>query len=98
MSDLEPSTENMMLELAGEPYVDGDTMAKHLNVVPSTLKNWIKKGAIENHCYIKVGTTYRYRPDATIDSLQQASERQRIEKENAEKAGQMTEQLSFQFD
>ena len=80
--------------LGGEAYIPGELMAKHLAITPATLRIWVKKGMIEKHCYLKIKSTYRFRPDATIDSLQRWSDQQ----QHQEQAGQMTEQLELPFE
>ena len=35
-----------------------EKLAKALNVVPSTIYNWIREGVIPSYCYKKVRATY----------------------------------------
>lgn len=57
--------------LEDEPYLSANDMAEKLGVVASTLKTWIKRGAITPDCFILVGTTYRFAPKATKAALKQ---------------------------
>ena len=82
------SPEEKLELLEGEEfYVPTETMAKFLSLSTQTLRKWIDRGIIEPHCYFKVGTTLRFRPNATIDSLQ----RERCEDTNS------PQQLEFDF-
>ena len=40
-------------------YVPIEGLAKHLSVKVSTIRQWVNKGYIPKHTYIKVGYTYR---------------------------------------
>lgn len=70
----EDATEKEATEELGNSFVSSDQMAKHLSVTPQTLRSWTKRGLIASHCYVKVGTTFRFKPDCTIRSLQENSE------------------------
>lgn len=42
------------------PYVTIDKLAENFSVSVSTVRNWIRQGAIPKEAYIKVGSTYRF--------------------------------------
>tara|TARA_R110002020_G_scaffold169260_1_gene358389 strand:- start:225 stop:485 length:261 start_codon:yes stop_codon:yes gene_type:complete len=50
-------------------YVPIEGLAKHLSVKVSTIRQWVNKGYIPKHTYIKVGYTYRFNIPQVVDAL-----------------------------
>ena len=52
-----------------KPFVPIEELAKHFTVSISTIRAWIRQGAIPKSTYIKVGNTYRFSVDDVADAL-----------------------------
>tara|TARA_R100000687_G_scaffold75234_1_gene66584 strand:- start:29 stop:295 length:267 start_codon:yes stop_codon:yes gene_type:complete len=50
-------------------YVPIEGLAKHLSVKVSTIRQWVNKGYIPKHTYIKVGYTYRFNIPQVVNAL-----------------------------
>lgn len=46
-----------------------EEVANILGVKPTTVQEWVRKGDIPKHTYLKVGKTYRFDLKAVIDAL-----------------------------
>lgn len=46
-----------------------DDIAKHFKVSVSTIRAWVRDGHIASWAYIKIGNTYRFNLEKTIESL-----------------------------
>ena len=55
-----------------DAYVPIDTLAAHLHVKVSTVRQWVKRGYIPRSCYIQVGKTYRFHVADAIQALRGA--------------------------
>ena len=50
-------------------FVPIETVAKQYNVSLSTFRKWVREGVIPQKCYVKVGKTFRFSPDAVAAAL-----------------------------
>ena len=57
-----------------------DDLAKTLAVSVSTIRTWLKDGAIPRQTYIRVGNTYRFELEEVISALKQTSTRENEKK------------------
>jgi|TARA_R100000149_G_C5865297_1_gene130180 excisionase family DNA binding protein len=55
-----------------EAYVPIEAIAKHLSVSISTIRVWVRQGVIPTDTYIKIGSTYRFKPSSVVDALHKA--------------------------
>ena len=55
--------------MSNKPFVPIEELAKHFTVSVSTIRAWIRQGAIPKSTYIKVGNTYRFSVDDVADAL-----------------------------
>jgi len=52
-----------------EKFVPMEELAEHFAVSVSTIRNWIRKGHIPPHAFVKAGPTYRFRISDVTDAL-----------------------------
>jgi len=55
--------------MSEESYVPVDQLAKVLAVKSTTIRDWVNRGHIPKHTYIKVGSTYRFNIPLVLDAL-----------------------------
>jgi len=55
--------------VSNKPFVPIEELAKHFTVSVSTIRAWIRQGAIPKSTYIKVGNTYRFSVDDVSEAL-----------------------------
>tara|TARA_R110000803_G_scaffold40253_1_gene86738 strand:+ start:1451 stop:1750 length:300 start_codon:yes stop_codon:yes gene_type:complete len=52
-----------------EKFVPMEELAEHFAVSVSTIRNWIRKGHIPPHAFVKAGPTYRFRISDVTEAL-----------------------------
>jgi len=52
-----------------ETFVPMEELAEHFAVSVSTIRNWIRKGHIPPHAFVKAGPTYRFRISDVTEAL-----------------------------
>ena len=67
--------------MSNKPFVPIEELAKHFTVSVSTIRAWIRQGAIPKSTYIKVGNTYRFSVDDVADALLGEDEPQAVAKD-----------------
>ena len=56
-----------------EEFVTVEDVAKHFKVSVSTVRAWLRKGMIPDNTYVRMGSVYRFRLNAVVDALLNAS-------------------------
>jgi excisionase family DNA binding protein len=57
---------------ANNPPVSIEEMASHLSISVSTMRKWVRQGAVPKDTYIKVGHVYRFDLPKVVEALTNA--------------------------